>query len=59
MTLFIKGSKYKLLIVQVYVDDIIFRYKDSKLCKEFANLMSNGFELSMMEELIFFPWTSN
>lgn len=55
MTLFIKGSKYKLLIVYVYVDDIIFRYKDSKLCKEFANVMSNGFELSMMEELIFFP----
>ncbi|XP_075077415.1 uncharacterized protein LOC142164131 [Nicotiana tabacum] len=53
-TLFIKRSPGGNLIIQVYVDDIIFGSANSLLCKEFANLMQSEFEMSMMEELTFF-----
>ncbi|GJY76831.1 retrovirus-related pol polyprotein from transposon TNT 1-94 [Tanacetum coccineum] len=43
-TLFIYKSKGKVLLVQVYVDDIIFGSTSYKLCKQFenANAMSNN-----------------
>ncbi|KAH0716724.1 hypothetical protein KY285_012755 [Solanum tuberosum] len=50
---FLNGGK-ELLIVQVYVDDIIFGATLDPLCKEFAALMSSEFEMSMMVELTFF-----
>jgi hypothetical protein len=40
--------------VQVYVDDIIFGSTNSVFVEEFSSLMGNEFEMSMMEELIFF-----
>ena len=43
-----------LLVVQVYVDDIIFGATNETLCQEFAKLMQEEFEMSMMEELNFF-----
>lgn len=43
ITLFAKGSKDKLLVLQVYMDDI-------KLCEDFKHLMSKEFEMSMMRE---------
>lgn len=43
-----------MLIVQVYVDDIIFGATSNDLCKEFAELMSSEFKMSMMGELTFF-----
>ena len=43
-----------MLIVQIYVDDIIFGGTDPSLRIEFAKLMSSEFEMSMMGELTFF-----
>lgn len=53
-TLFVKRDEDSLLIVQVYIDDIIFRATNSELCQEFARLMSGEFEMSMIVELTFF-----
>ena len=38
-TLFIKKTKNDLLIVQIYVDDIIFGATNHCLCEEFSKLM--------------------
>ena len=43
-----------MLIVQIYVDDIIFGTTNEKLCQEFAKCMTREFEMSMMGELKFF-----
>ena len=43
-----------MLIVQAYVDNIIFGANSDSLCKEFAEVMSSEFEMSMMGELTFF-----
>ena len=53
-TLFIKKSKNNLLIVQIYVDDIIFGATNHCLCEEFSKLMQGKFEMSMIDELKFF-----
>ena len=53
-TLFVKTSNQDILLVQIYVDDIIFG-ATKKLCEEFATCMQNEFEMSMMGELNFFP----
>ncbi|XP_004966968.2 uncharacterized protein LOC101762853 [Setaria italica] len=42
------------LIVQIYVDDIIFGGSSHVLVKKFADVMSKEFEMSMMGELKFF-----
>ena len=43
-----------MLIVQIYVDDIIFGATNEQLCQEFSKLMQGEFEMSMMGELNFF-----
>nr|GEU52305.1 hypothetical protein [Tanacetum cinerariifolium] len=53
-TLFIKKQKGDILLVQVYVDDIIFRSTDKDLCKAFEKLMKDKFQMSSMGELTFF-----
>jgi len=53
-TLFRKTHNSDLLIVQVYVDDIIFVATKIKMCEDFSNLMQSEFEMSMMGELGFF-----
>ncbi|GJZ47884.1 putative ribonuclease H-like domain-containing protein [Tanacetum coccineum] len=53
-TLFIRKHKGELLLVQVYVDDIIFGSSNPKLCKEFEVLMHDKFKMSAMGELTFF-----
>nr|GEU77448.1 putative ribonuclease H-like domain-containing protein [Tanacetum cinerariifolium] len=53
-TLFIKKDKDDLLLVQVYVDDIIFRSTKKSLCIEFEGLMHEKFQMSSMGELNFF-----
>lgn len=53
-TLFIKNKNNDILIVQIYVDDIIFGATNELLCKEFSNLITSEFEMSMMGELNFF-----
>jgi len=52
-TLFLKSKREHLLIIQVYVDDIIFRVTSSDLCDEFSKLMRSEFEMSMIGELNF------
>ncbi|GJS68396.1 retrovirus-related pol polyprotein from transposon TNT 1-94 [Tanacetum coccineum] len=53
-TLFIYRSKEEVLLVQVYVDDIIFGSTSYKLCKQFEKLMTKKFHMSMMRELTYF-----
>nr|GEX30351.1 uncharacterized mitochondrial protein AtMg00810-like [Tanacetum cinerariifolium] len=53
-TLFIYKSKGYVLLVQVYVDDIIFGSTSYKLCKQFKKLMTKKFKISMMGELTYF-----
>nr|GEV56953.1 ribonuclease H-like domain-containing protein [Tanacetum cinerariifolium] len=53
-TLFIKKDKGDLLLVQVYVDDIIFGSTKKSLCIEFERLMHKKFQMSSMRELTFF-----
>ncbi|GJX79530.1 putative ribonuclease H-like domain-containing protein [Tanacetum coccineum] len=53
-TLFIKRVKSDILLVQVYVDDIIFRSNKKMLCTEFEKLMHKKFQMSSMGELTFF-----
>ena len=42
------------MIVQVYVDDIIFGSTNLNLCQDFSKLMQGEFEMSMMGELTYF-----
>ncbi|GKC31358.1 retrovirus-related pol polyprotein from transposon TNT 1-94 [Tanacetum coccineum] len=53
-TLFTKKSKSHFIIVQIYVDDIIFGSTSQNLCDDFAKIMHDEFEMSMMGELNFF-----
>nr|GEW46926.1 putative ribonuclease H-like domain-containing protein [Tanacetum cinerariifolium] len=53
-TLFIKKIKHDILLVQVYVDDIIFGSTKRSLSTEFKQLMHKRFQMSSMGELIFF-----
>ncbi|KAI0488412.1 hypothetical protein KFK09_028243 [Dendrobium nobile] len=53
-TLFLQKVKEEILIVQIYVDDILFGSSDKMLCDEFSKIMSNEFEMSMMGELNYF-----
>ncbi|GKB72941.1 putative ribonuclease H-like domain-containing protein [Tanacetum coccineum] len=53
-TLFIKRDQGDILIVQVYVDDIIFRSTKKKLCTEFEKMMHKKFQMSSIGELTFF-----
>nr|GEV07135.1 putative ribonuclease H-like domain-containing protein [Tanacetum cinerariifolium] len=53
-TLFIKNQKGDILLVQVYVDDIIFGSTNQELCKVFDKLMKDKFQMSFMGELTFF-----
>ncbi|GJX79627.1 retrovirus-related pol polyprotein from transposon TNT 1-94 [Tanacetum coccineum] len=48
-TLFTKKKSSNLIIVQIYVDDIIFRSTCQDMCDEFAKIMHDEFEMSMME----------
>nr|GFA35202.1 hypothetical protein [Tanacetum cinerariifolium] len=43
-----------ILLVQIYVDDVIFGSTNPNLSKRFEKLMHNKFEMSMMGELKFF-----
>ncbi|GJW98709.1 putative ribonuclease H-like domain-containing protein [Tanacetum coccineum] len=53
-TLFIKRDKSDILLVQVYVDDIIFGSTRKKMCTEFEKMMHKKFQMSSMGELTFF-----
>ncbi|KAK6158554.1 hypothetical protein DH2020_005868 [Rehmannia glutinosa] len=53
-TLFRIQDGESILLVQIYVDDIIFGSSNKELCDKFSNLMQGKFEMSMMGELMFF-----
>ena len=53
-TLFTKRVGGQLFICQLYVDDIIFGSVNQTFNEEFAKLMTDKFEMSMMGELEFF-----
>ncbi|GJR06544.1 ribonuclease H-like domain-containing protein [Tanacetum coccineum] len=53
-TLFINKDKGDILLVQVYVDDIMFGSTKKSLCDEFKGLMHKRFRMSSMGELTFF-----
>ena len=53
-TCFLRNKGKDLLIVQEYVDDIIVGATNKALTNEFAKLMSNDFEMSMIGELNYF-----
>ncbi|GJV88668.1 putative ribonuclease H-like domain-containing protein [Tanacetum coccineum] len=53
-TLFIIRDKGDILLVQVYVDDIIFGSTKQSLCIEFKKMMHKKFQMSFMGELTFF-----
>lgn len=53
-TLFTKKLDGEIFICQVYVDDNIFGSTNEDYCKEFGDLMSKEFEISMIGELTFF-----
>nr|GEY15019.1 retrovirus-related Pol polyprotein from transposon TNT 1-94 [Tanacetum cinerariifolium] len=52
-TLFITKHRGDILLVQIYVDDIIFGSTNPNLLKRFEKLMHSKFEMSMMGELKF------
>nr|GFA45000.1 retrovirus-related Pol polyprotein from transposon TNT 1-94 [Tanacetum cinerariifolium] len=53
-TLFLKKDSRHIILVQVYVDDIIFGSTNKAWCDEFEVLMKGEFEMSAMGELTFF-----
>ncbi|GKD47832.1 putative ribonuclease H-like domain-containing protein [Tanacetum coccineum] len=53
-TLFIRRVKSDILLVQVYVDDIIFGSTKNSLCTDFKKMMHKKFQISSMGELAFF-----
>nr|GEU51442.1 uncharacterized mitochondrial protein AtMg00810-like [Tanacetum cinerariifolium] len=53
-TLFIRRHKDDILLVQVYVDDIIFGSTKKELCNTFEKMMHEKFQMSSMGELTFF-----
>ncbi|KAJ9557676.1 hypothetical protein OSB04_012290 [Centaurea solstitialis] len=56
-TLFLKKEGDDLLLVQIYVDDIIFGSTNPELCTRFSKIMETEFEMSMMDMLKKFNMT--
>nr|GEY16768.1 hypothetical protein [Tanacetum cinerariifolium] len=53
-TLFIKKKGKHIMLIQIYVDNIIFGSTNPKYCIKFSKLMVKRFEMSMMGEMKFF-----
>nr|GEX74080.1 putative reverse transcriptase domain-containing protein [Tanacetum cinerariifolium] len=53
-TLFTRKTGKHILLVQIYVDDIIFASIDPKACDIFSNEMSSRFQMLMMGQMSFF-----
>jgi hypothetical protein len=52
--LYIKVTQDIILLIEVYVDDIIFGSDDDRLSQKFAKDIHNEFEMSLLGELSFF-----
>ncbi|GJT75858.1 retrovirus-related pol polyprotein from transposon TNT 1-94 [Tanacetum coccineum] len=53
-TLFIRRDGKELLLVQIYVDDIIFAASTPKLCDLFSKILCSKFKMSLMGKISFF-----
>ncbi|XP_021974806.1 uncharacterized mitochondrial protein AtMg00810-like [Helianthus annuus] len=53
-TLFIKRVDKDIILVQIYVDDIIFGSTNDVLCKEFEEVMKRKFKMSSLGEMTTF-----
>ncbi|GJR71340.1 retrovirus-related pol polyprotein from transposon TNT 1-94 [Tanacetum coccineum] len=53
-TLFTQKVGNGLLLIQIYVDDIIFASTNTSMCNEFANLITTKFKMSIMGQMSFF-----
>jgi hypothetical protein len=53
-TLFLRKVKGHIILVQIYVDDIIFGSTKPSMCDKFASLMKSEYKMSMMGELTYF-----
>ncbi|GJW07775.1 retrovirus-related pol polyprotein from transposon TNT 1-94 [Tanacetum coccineum] len=53
-TLFIRKEGKELLLVQIYVDDIIFAASTPELCELFAKIICLKFKMSMVGKISFF-----
>jgi hypothetical protein len=51
---YIKVTQDSILLIEVYVDDIIFGSTDDRLSQKIAKDMHNEFEMSLLGELSFF-----
>nr|GFA32658.1 hypothetical protein [Tanacetum cinerariifolium] len=51
-TLFIRRQRGDFILVQVYVDDIIFGSSNPQLCREFEALMHEKFQMSAMGDIL-------
>ncbi|GJY10810.1 retrovirus-related pol polyprotein from transposon TNT 1-94 [Tanacetum coccineum] len=54
LTLFVRREGKDILLVQIYVDDIIFASTKPDLCETFSKIMCSKFQMSMMGKLSFF-----
>ncbi|GJX58587.1 retrovirus-related pol polyprotein from transposon TNT 1-94 [Tanacetum coccineum] len=53
-TLFIRRQGKDLILVQIYVDDIIFASTTPELCDQFSKIMCSQFKMSMIGKISFF-----
>nr|GEV79595.1 hypothetical protein [Tanacetum cinerariifolium] len=53
-TLLIKNKGKHIMLIQIYIDDIIFGSMNPKYCMKFSDLMVKHFEMSMMGEMKIF-----
>ncbi|KAI3681369.1 hypothetical protein L6452_36163 [Arctium lappa] len=53
-TLFFRKIKGHIILVQIYVDDIIFGSTNPSMCTRFAERMKKEYKMSMMGELTYF-----
>ncbi|GKA73361.1 retrovirus-related pol polyprotein from transposon TNT 1-94 [Tanacetum coccineum] len=53
-TLFVRREGKDILLVQIYVDYIIFASTKPDLCETFSKIMCSKFQMSMMSKLSFF-----
>ncbi|GJX56052.1 retrovirus-related pol polyprotein from transposon TNT 1-94 [Tanacetum coccineum] len=59
LTLFMRKEEKDILLVQIYVDDIIFAFTNPEFCDIFVNEMSSKFKMSMMGKISFFLGLQN
>jgi hypothetical protein len=52
--LYIKVTQGSILLIEIYVDDIVFGSTNDRLSHKFAKDMQNEFEMSLLGELSFF-----